>query len=228
MALPLACEWLGGPDGHPFGLQTLPYGSFSNAPHPARRHVGVAIGDQVLDLTTATERLLPGRAAEFSGGHLDHFLAAGDSAWSQVRADLTAWLSQEHFRSALEDIVHPADSVMMHLPFTVADYVDFYASESHATNVGKIFRPDEEALKPNWRHLPVGYHGRAGTVVVSGTSIRRPCRQTKAAGAAGPVFGPCQRLDFEAELGFVVGSESGIGERGTGRRVREEGFGGLP
>src|SRR3984957_8524620 len=225
MALPLACEWLGVPDGHPFGLQTLPYGSFSNSHHPARRHVGVAIGDQVLDLTTATQRLLPGRAADFSGGHLDHFLAAGDSAWSQVRADLTAWLSQEHFRSALEDIVHPAGSVMMHLPFTVADYVDFYASESHATNVGKIFRPDEEALKPNWRHLPVGYHGRAGTVVVSGTPIRRPCGQTKAAGAAGPVFGPCQRLDFEAELGFVVGSESVIGERVPASRFSEHVFG---
>ncbi len=225
MALPLACEWLGVPDGHPFGLQTLPYGSFSNARHPARRHVGVAIGDKVLDLTTASERLLPGRAADFSGGHLDHFLAAGDSAWAQVRSDLTTWLSQDHFRTALEDIVHPADSVTMHLPFTVADYVDFYASESHATNVGKIFRPDEEALKPNWRHLPVGYHGRAGTVVVSGTPIRRPCGQTKAASAARPTFGPCQRLDFEAELGFVVGAGFVVGERVPASRFSSHVFG---
>src|SRR5579863_1484743 len=186
MALPTACDWLEVPDGHPFGLQTLPYGSFSDAHHPARRRVGVAIGDKVLDLTTAVERLAPGRAADFSQGNLDRFLAAGDAAWAQVRADLLAWLSQDHFRSALEDLVVPADSVTMHLPFTVADYVDFYASKQHATNVGQMFRPDGEALQPNWRHLPVGYHGRAGTVMVSGTPIRRPCGQTKPTGAAKP------------------------------------------
>lgn len=225
MALPAACDWLEVPDGHPFGLQTLPYGSFSNAHHPGQRRVGVAIGDKVLDLTTAVERLVPGRAADFSGGNLDHFLAAGDAAWAQVRADLIAWLSQDHFRSALEDLVHPADAVTMHLPFTVADYVDFYASQQHATNVGQIFRPDGEALQPNWRHLPVGYHGRAGTVLVSGTPIRRPCGQTKPAAADKPVFGPCRRLDFEAELGFVVGTESVHGERVPASRFREHVFG---
>ena len=179
MALARPCDWLEVPADHPFGLQTLPYGSFSQAHHPARRRVGVAIGDQVLDLTTATERLLPGRSAEFSSGTLDHFLAAGDGAWAQVRTALTEWLSQEHFRSAIEDLLVPAGSVSLHLPFTVADYVDFYASEQHATNVGRIFRPDGEPLTPNWRHLPIGYHGRAGTVVVSGTPIRRPCGQTR-------------------------------------------------
>jgi fumarylacetoacetase len=225
MALPAACDWLEVPDGHPFGLQTLPYGSFSNAHHPARRRVGVAIGDKVLDLTTAIERLVPGRAADFSGGNLDRFLAAGDAAWAQVRADLLAWLSQDHFRSALEDLVVPADSVTMHLPFTVADYVDFYASQQHATNVGQMLRPDGEALQPNWRHLPVGYHGRAGTVVVSGTPIRRPCGQTKPTAATKPVFGPSRRLDFEAELGFVVGTESITGERVPASRFREHVFG---
>lgn len=225
MALPRPCDWLEVPDGHPFGLQTLPFGSFSSAHHPARRRVGVAIGDKVLDLTTAAERLVAGRAADFGAGNLDHFLASGDAAWAQVRTDLTAWFSQEHFRSALEDIVVPADTVAMHLPFTVADYVDFYASEQHATNVGKIFRPDEEALKPNWRHLPLGYHGRAGTVVVSGTPVRRPCGQFKPAAAPAPLFGACRRLDFEAELGFVVGSESIIGERVPAARFSEHVFG---
>jgi len=220
-----AAQWLAVPAGHPFGLQTLPYGSFSDAHHAARRRVGVAVGDRVLDLTAAAERLLPGRAADFSSGHLDHFLTAGDAAWTQVRAALTEWLSHDHYRSAIEDLVVPADSVTLHLPFTVADYVDFYASEQHATNVGRLFRPDGEPLTPNWRHLPIGYHGRAGTVVVSGTPIRRPSGQTRPAGAPAPVYGACRRLDFEAELGFVVGVESILGEPVPARRFAEHVFG---
>ena len=113
----------------------------------------------------------------------------------------------------------------MHLPFAVADYVDFYASEQHATNVGRIFRPDGEPLTPNWRHLPIGYHGRAGTVVVSGTPIRRPCGQTRPASAPAPVYGPCRRLDFEAELGFVVGVDSVLGEPVPAARFAEHVFG---
>ena len=225
MALARPCEWLAVPAAHPFGLQTLPYGSFSQAHHPARRRVGVAIGDHVLDLTAATERLLPGRAAEFSSGTLDHFMAAGDAAWGQVRSALTGWLSQDHYRSAIEDLLVPAGDAIMNLPFTVADYVDFYASEYHATNVGRIFRPDGDPLTPNWRHLPIGYHGRAGTVVVSGTPIRRPCGQTRPANAPGPVYGICKRLDFEAELGFVVGVESTLGERVPAGRFSEHVFG---
>src|SRR6266568_1161876 len=220
-----AAQWLAVPAGHPFGLQTLPYGSFSDAHHAARRRVGVAVGDRVLDLTAAAERLLPGRAADFSSGHLDRFLAAGDAAWAQVRAALTEWLSHDHYRGAIEDLLVPADSVSLHLPFTVADYVDFYASEQHATNVGRLFRPDGEPLTPNWRHLPIGYHGRAGTVVVSGTPIRRPSGQTRPAGAPAPVYGACRRLDFEAELGFVVGVESGLGEPVPARRFAEHVFG---
>src|ERR1022692_557166 len=212
MALASACDWLAIPADHPFGLATLPYGSFSSAHHPARRRVGVAVGDRVLDLSTAVERLLPGRADDFSSGSLDAFLAAGDMAWAQVRAALTRWLSEEHYRSAIEDLLVPAADVALHLPFTVADYVDFYASEQHATNIGRMFRPDAEPLTPNWRHLPIAYHGRAGTLVVSGTPVRRPCGQSKPASAAAPSYGPCARLDFEAELGFVVGVPSMLGE----------------
>ncbi len=226
MALPIPCDWLEVPQGHPFGLQTLPYGSFSSLHHPARRRVGVRIGDRVLDLTGAAERLLPGRAEDFRDGNLDRFLAAGDAAWAQVRAGLTTWLSQDQFRSALEELLTPADGVTMHLPFTVADYVDFYASEQHATNVGKIFRPAAaEPLAPNWRHLPVGYHGRAGTIVVSGTPVRRPCGQARPAGSDWPVFGPSSRLDFEVEVGFVVGTESVMGERVPAARFAEHVFG---
>ena len=225
MALARACDWLEVPDGHPFGLQTLPFGSFSDANHPAHRRVGVAVGDRVLDLSAAAERLLPGRAADFEQGSLDRFLAAGDGAWAQVRAALTEWLSHDRYRSALEDLITPAAGVIMHLPFTVADYVDFYASEQHATNVGRIFRPDGEPLTPNWRHLPIGYHGRSGTVVVSGTPIRRPCGQTRPSSSPAPLFGVCRRLDFEAELGFVVGAESAIGEPVPASRFAEHVFG---
>jgi fumarylacetoacetase len=212
MALARGGGWLAIPADHPFGLATLPYGSFSSAHHPAQRRVGVAVGDQVLDLTTAAARLLPGRIADFSSGNLDAFLAAGDMAWAQVRTAITSWLSRDAYRDAIEDLLVPAADVALHLPFTVADYVDFYASEQHATNIGRIFRPDAEPLTPNWRHLPIGYHGRAGTVVVSSTPVRRPCGQSRPAGAAAPSYGPSARLDFEAELGFVVGVPSVMGE----------------
>jgi fumarylacetoacetase len=106
----------------------------------------------------------------------------------------------------------PLSEVTMHLPFEVADYVDFYCSIQHATNVGRIFRPDGDALLPNWRHLPVGYHGRAGTVVVSGTDVQRPAGQRKAPDEESPTFGPSRRLDIEAELGFVVGAPSPMGQ----------------
>src|SRR5258708_24080180 len=124
MASPRPCDWLAVPADHPFGLAALPYGSFSDARHPAIRRVGVAIGDNVLDLGAAVQRLLPGRAADFSSGGLDGFLAAGDRAWAQVRAALTEWLSHEHYRSAIEDLLVPAATVTMHLPFTVPRYVD--------------------------------------------------------------------------------------------------------
>jgi fumarylacetoacetase len=225
MAAAQPASWLDIAPHHLFGLQTLPYGSYSAPHHPAQRRVGVAVGDHVLDLTTASERLLPGRTHLFSSGNLDVFLAAGDLAWAQVRADLTAWLTQDRFRPAIEDLLVPAADAEMHLPFTVADYVDFYASEHHATNIGRMFRPDAEPLTPNWRHLPIGYHGRAGTVVPSRTPIRRPCGQSRAPGAAAPSFGPSARLDFEAELGFVVGVETQLGEPVPTSRFAEHVFG---
>jgi fumarylacetoacetase len=220
-----ASDWLDLPADHPFGLATLPYGSFSSERHSAGRRVGVAVGEHVLDLTQATARLLPGRADDFSAGSLDRFLAAGDRAWAQVRAALTRWLTKDQYREALEDLLIPAADVMLHLPFTVADYVDFYASEQHATNVGQIFRPGGEPLTPNWRHLPIGYHGRSGTVVVSGTPIRRPFGQSRPDAAAPPVCAPCARLDFEAELGFVVGVRSVLGEPVPAARFAEHVFG---
>jgi fumarylacetoacetase len=225
MAGPQAAAWLGIEPGHPLGLQTLPYGSFTTRDRPSEPRTGVAIGDKVLDLSAATDRLLPGRAHLFSSGSLNPFLDAGDLAWEQVREAITAWLSEDEFREVIEDLLVPAGAAALHLPFAVADYVDFYASEHHASNVGRIFRPGSEPLTPNWRHLPIGYHGRSGTVVVSGTPVRRPYGQVRPAGSGGPGFGPSARLDFEAELGFVVGFESITGEPVPIGRFGEHVFG---
>ena len=226
MAQTQAAAWLAVPADHPFGLGTLPYGSFSTADRPAEPRAGVAIGDHVLDLSAATTRLLPERARLFNSGKLDAFLAAGNGAWAQVRADIVSWLSGDAYRVAIEDLLVPAADATMHLPFAVADYVDFYASEHHASNVGRIFRPDAaEPLTPNWRHLPIGYHGRAGTVIVSGTPVRRPYGQSRPRGTGRPEFGPCARLDFEAELGFIVGVPSQPGEPVPARRFAEHVFG---
>jgi fumarylacetoacetase len=220
-----AAAWLGLAPDDPFGIAALPYCSFSTHYHAASRSVGVRIGDRVLDLTAAADRLLAGRATLFRAGHLDPFLAAGDGAWARVRAEVTQWLSADHYREAIEDLLVPVADAELHLPFTVADYVDFYASEHHASNIGKIFRPGAEPLSPNWRHLPNGYHGRAGSVVTSGTAIRRPCGPSRPDREAAPVFGPCARLDFEAELGFVVGIETVLGEPVAVSRFDEHVFG---
>jgi fumarylacetoacetase len=224
MALIQAAGWLGVDPSHPFGLQTLPYGSFTTRDQPHQPRAGVRIGDQVLDMTAAMDRLYSGRADLFSTGSLDFFLAAGDLAWAQVREAVTAWLSEDQFRSAVEDLMVPVAQAAMRLPFTVADYVDFYASENHASNVSQIFRPGG-GLSQNWRHLPIGYHGRAGTVMVSGTPVRRPYGQFRPAGADQPVFGPSAQLDFEAELGFVVGVEAMVGEPVRIDRFGEHVFG---
>jgi fumarylacetoacetase len=225
MARTAAAAWLGIDPDDPFGLQTLPYGSFSAAHHLDQPRVGVAIGDRILDLGGVTARLLPGRAHLFYGGNLDLFLAAGHRAWDQVRTDLITWLSQDIYRDAIEDLLMPAAEAELHLPFSVGDYVDFYASEHHATTTGRILRPDAPPLRPNWRHLPVGYHGRSAAVVVSHTPVRRPCGQFLPAGAIAPAFGPSARLDFEAELGFVVGLHSLLGEPIPASRFGEHVFG---
>ena len=192
-----------------FGLRTLPYGSFSTA-RDSRPRVGVAVADQVLDLTAATARVLPAYAEVFVTGTLDALLAGGPEVWATVRSAVEGWVRDPQARAVVEEHFLPADTVRMLAPFTVADYVDFYASEQHATAVGRIFRPDGDALTPNWKHLPIGYHGRAGTVVPSGTPIVRPCGQRRTSDGE-VVFGPSTRLDIEAEVGFVVGTPSTLG-----------------
>lgn len=193
-----------------FGLRTLPYGSFSTAQDP-RPRVGVAVADQVLDLTAAATRLLPAYAELFAAGTLDALLAGGPQVWATVRSAVEEWVRDPQAREVVDEHFLPVDTVRMLAPFSVADYVDFYASEQHATAVGRIFRPDGDALTPNWKHLPIGYHGRAGTVVPSGTPIVRPCGQRRTPEGE-VVFGPSTRLDIEAEVGFVVGTPSSLGQ----------------
>nr|WP_202459879.1 fumarylacetoacetase [Streptomyces sp. SID1328] len=199
------------PEGDPFGPHNLPYGVFSPAGNTesAGRRVGVRLGDHVLDAGAAARALGFPHADPLSAPNLNPLLAAGPAVWSEVRAALTEWVTQPAHRAAVEPHFHELSQVTLHLPFEVADYVDFYASEHHAGNVGQIFRPDSpDPLTPNWKHLPIGYHGRAGTVVVSGTDVVRPSGQRKAPADPAPVFGPSIRLDIEAEVGFVVGVPS--------------------
>ncbi|KRE62361.1 fumarylacetoacetase [Nostocoides sp. Soil756] len=207
--------WLDLPADHPFGLHNLPYGVYSPAADgdDGERRVGVRVGDHVLDLAACAEQAGMESAAVWRGGSLDAFLAEGRPAWAAARAWLVEHLSNEEYRDCVEAHLVPVADVRMHLPFSVADYVDFYASEHHASNVGRIFRPDSEPLTPNWKHLPIGYHGRAGTVVVSGTDVVRPSGQRKPPSEPAPTFGPSLRLDIEAELGFVVGGSTRLGER---------------
>jgi len=208
----MTATWLDLPADHPFGLATLPFGVFSTA-DPDLRRVGVRIGDFVLDAAAAAEFAGMESGICWAQPSLNHFLSLGRPAWTAARSWLTEVLSNPAYRDEIEPHLIPLAQVTLHLPIEVADYVDFYASEHHATNIGKIFRPDGDALTPNWKHLPIGYHGRSGTVVVSGTDITRPMGQRKAPADAAPLYGPSLKLDIEAELGFIVGGSTKLGSQ---------------
>ncbi|SDC76899.1 fumarylacetoacetase [Actinokineospora iranica] len=182
----------------PFGPQTLPCGVVETASGQA---VAVRVGDHALPLRPLADEFTLELAELVSADSLDPLLAAGRTAWSALRARVRELVTATAAPDSAELL--PLADTRTRLPFTVGDYVDFYSSRHHAENVGRIFRPNGEALLPNWTHLPVGYHGRSGTVVVSGTEVVRPHGQR--AGEHGPVFGPTTRLDIEAEVGFVCG-----------------------
>jgi fumarylacetoacetase len=200
-------SWVPGADGSLFGVDNLPYGVFSRAGEEPR--VGVRIGDFVVDLAPIAAAEMLDVHHVFQEPSLNPLMAEGRLVRESVRAWVTSLLADETERDLVEPALVPLADVTLHLPVEVADYVDFYASEHHASNVGRIFRPDGEPLLPNWKHLPVGYHGRAGTVVASGTPVLRPTGQSR--GTEAPRFGPSARLDIEAELGFVVGVGSELG-----------------
>ncbi|WP_334445886.1 fumarylacetoacetase [Bradyrhizobium sp. AZCC 1610] len=218
------------PDSH-FPIQNLPYGVFSAKDGLAPR-VGVAIGDYVLDLWQLAQdcRFDVVEPAVFAASQLNPFMALGPTVWSSTRVRISELLRHDH--PELRDneklrkrALVPMADVKLHLPFAVSGYTDFYSSKEHATNVGVMFRGKDNALQPNWLHMPIGYNGRASTVVVSGTKVRRPRGQLKPPTAEVPSFGPCKRLDFELEMGVVVGQPSVMGEMLTEKQAEEMIFG---
>jgi fumarylacetoacetase len=204
-------SWVDGASGSAYDADNLPYGVFSREGEEPR--VGARVGDFVLDLAPVAAAEMLDVHAVFGEPTLNEFLRQGRPVWDSIRTWLVGLVTDETERDLVEPHLVPLDEVELRMPFAVGDYVDFYASLHHASNVGRIFRPDQEPLLPNWRHLPVGYHGRGGTVVPSGTPVIRPSGQRKGdeSSAGGPVFGPSTRLDIEAELGFVIGSGTALG-----------------
>jgi len=197
----------------PFPLNNLPCGVFSRPQEEPR--CGVAIGDMILDVTAleASGLLRLGSEPLLDVPFWNEVMEAGPQVWARLRLLLLGFLGAGAPDAATtERYLVPRADVALHLPFLVAEYTDFYAGRHHATNVGTMFRGAENALPPNWLHMPLGYNGRASTVVVSGTPVHRPNGQRKPSGAAVPVFGPSRRLDFELEIGAVVGRGNGMGQ----------------
>jgi len=195
-----------------FPLENLPFGVFEDGGN--RGCIGVAIGDAILDLSGCAEAglldSLPGpvRQACRMGGDLNALAALGSP--SALRAHAAELLSSEDHRASVSPLLIQQKNVRLFPPFRIGDYTDFYASIHHATNVGRLFRPDNPLL-PNYKWVPIGYHGRSSSIVLSGTAIRRPCGQTKAADAPAPAFGPSRMLDYELEMGFFVSSGNALG-----------------
>jgi fumarylacetoacetase len=215
-----------------FPIQNLPYGVFFTPEQPDLR-VGVAIGDFVLDLAVLEAAgLIRGYGAKtvFARPSLNAFMALGPKVWSKTRARISELLRHDHpeLRDNMElrrRALIPQNFAQMHIPIEVQGFTDFYSSKEHATNVGVMFRGKDNALLPNWLSIPIGYNGRASTVVVSGTPIRRPRGQLKPPAAELPTFGPCKRLDFELEMGVVIGQASAMGEMLTEHQAEEMIFG---
>ncbi|EPQ32052.1 uncharacterized protein PFL1_00250 [Pseudozyma flocculosa PF-1] len=222
---------------HPFSLENLPYGIFSNASNPNRR-AGVAIGDLILDLCALS------KSTWFKDTGIDDptilqqptlnaLIALEPGVWAKFRAFLQSLLSSSSplSKASAEEkeqlfAARLAPSVQLHLPIEIGDYTDFYSSIEHATNCGVLFRGKENALQKNWRWLPVGYHGRASSIVVSGTPFHRPCGQILPPQAEEPVFAPCKKLDYELEMGFVYGgSATKPGQRLSSSEARKHLFG---
>jgi len=190
-----------------FPLNNLPYGVFSELGGSPR--CGVALGDKVLDLDALEARNFLDCGGALRAGKWNDFIGRGPREWARLRNILTGFLSEgSEAEAALRPHLHSLVDVQMHLPFAVTEYTDFYASKHHATNVGTMFRGAENALPPNWLHIPIGYNGRASSVVVSGTSVRRPNGQLKGPDEDAPRFAPSARFDFELEMGAVVGVAS--------------------
>lgn len=201
-----------------FPLENLPYGVFSTAQN-AQPRAGVALGEWVVDLAALEAHgyfKLNNAQAVFSQPTLNQFIESGQSNWTKVRAELQSLLSADNpelrdNQPLRDQVFFKQSDVNMHMPVHISGYTDFYSSKEHATNVGCMFRDPKNALLPNWSELPVGYNGRASSVIVSGTDIVRPSGQIKLPDAERPVFSACRKLDFELETGFIVGKASQLG-----------------
>ena len=219
--------WIDVPTNSDFSIYNLPYGMFmrDNKPTP-----GVAIGDSIIDLNACAKvGLFPDIGFDtsvFEANVLNDFIDCGKDAWSALRSYLTTQLTTEgqlyEFR---EKVLVPRIGTQMSMPVKVGDYTDFYSSIEHATNLGKLFRPDSEPLLPNWRHIPVGYHGRASSIIISGTPLHRPSGQSKAPTADTPSFGKSKRLDIELEMAFIIGKQTNLGEPITIENAEDHIFG---
>ncbi|NJL12392.1 MAG: fumarylacetoacetase [Microscillaceae bacterium] len=208
-------SWVNVPVNSDFTWHNLPFGIFSDA--KAGPRVGVAIGEDILDLAALRQlgflMHLPPEVLE--NAVLNDLIALGKSTTLALRHTLQDWLRADKptLQPYAPQILVSQKEAQLHLPLKIGDYTDFYSSLEHATNVGAMFRDPKNALLPNWRHLPVGYHGRASSIIVSGTPIHRPLGQTKADEAEMPDFGPSRLLDFELEMAFVVGKSTTLGQR---------------
>ncbi|MFT5348017.1 MAG: fumarylacetoacetase [Bacteroidia bacterium] len=219
--------WIDVPTNSDFSIYNLPYGMFmrDNKPTP-----GVAIGDSIIDLNACAKvGLFPDIGFDtsvFEANVLNDFIECGKDAWSALRSYLTTQLTTEgqlyEFR---EKVLVPRIGTQMSMPVKVGDYTDFYSSIEHATNLGKLFRPDSEPLLPNWRHIPVGYHGRASSIIISGTPLHRPSGQSKAPTADTPSFVKSKRLDIELEMAFIIGKQTNLGEPITIENAEDHIFG---
>jgi fumarylacetoacetase len=229
--MPHINSWIPVPAGSDFTIYNLPFGAFTR---DGRTRLGVAIGTRILDLHALGEAGLVDGVCDrhlVMAPTLNPLLGAGPQVWKRLRLHLAALLRSDdrgdaslRERSSDAFFVEQAHATMA-LPMEIGDYVDFYSSLEHATNLGKLFRPGADPLLPNWRHMPVAYHGRSSTVVIDGTPIARPNGQRKPAGSDAPVFGPSQRLDIELEVGFVTGPGNRLGEPIPSGKMRDHVFG---
>jgi len=220
------------PDSH-FPIQNLPFGVFNTRENPVLR-VGVAIGDWVLDLSileqTSLLSIAPAGQQVFNNTSLNPFISLGRAAWLDARKEISQLLRYDNpilrDDAALRNkALTLRSAVKLHLPISVAGYTDFYSSKEHATNVGSMFRDPQNPLLSNWLHIPIGYNGRASSVVVSETAVRRPNGQLKPPNEDQPIFGPSRKLDFELETAFIVGEESNLGEPVSVSDAEEKNFG---
>ena len=209
-------SWITIPTESGFTVENLPFGIFTDNVNKTKR-VGVAIGTQIIDLAAfeilGYTKELDIKASVFTNDYLNDLIALGKSKTNGLRTLLQTLLKadNETLKKDADKILVNQSEATLYLPVKVGDYTDFYSSIEHATNVGKMFRDPENALLPNWRHLPVGYHGRASTIYESGLPVYRPCGQTIPPNAKQPVFGPTKRLDFELEMAFIIGKENKLG-----------------